>query len=120
MTRIDVWLWAVRIYKTRSMATQAVKGGHVRYNDNPTKPAQQLKVGDVVMVRQTGWDRRFEVVQLLDKRVGHKLAIEAYRDLSPERPAWLDVPFARRDRGTGRPTKKQRREIDKLRGMEPQ
>lgn len=116
VTRIDVWLWAVRIYKTRSMATQAVKGGHVRHNDEPTKPSQQVKVGDLVTIRQPGWDRRFEVLQLLDKRVGAKIAVDAYRDLSPARPAWLSVPVARRDPGTGRPTKKQRRELDQLRG----
>ncbi|MFZ2624111.1 MAG: S4 domain-containing protein [Propionibacterium sp.] len=116
MTRIDVWLWAVRIFRTRSMATQAVKGGHVRHNDEPTKPSQKVKPGDIVTVRQPGWDRRFEVVSLLDKRVGAKIAVEAYRDLSPERPAWLSVPVARREPGSGRPTKKQRREIDQLRG----
>ncbi|SER94832.1 ribosome-associated heat shock protein Hsp15 [Propionibacterium cyclohexanicum] len=116
MTRIDVWLWSVRIFKTRSMATQAVKGGHVRHNDEPAKPSQQVKVGDVVTLRQPGWDRSFEVLQLLDKRVGAKVAVTAYRDLSPQRPAWLSMPVARRAPGTGRPTKKQRRETDRLRG----
>lgn len=98
------------------MATQAVKGGHVRHNDDPTKPSQQVKVGDTVTVRQPGWDRRFEVLKLLDKRVGAKIAVDAYRDMSPQRPAWLSAPVARRDPGTGRPTKKQRREIEQLRG----
>lgn len=111
-----MWLWSVRIYKTRSMATQAVRGGHVRLNDAPIKPAQRVGPGDIVTVRTPGWDRTFEVVQLLDKRVGAKIAQTAYRDLSPERPAYLANPVARRDKGSGRPTKKERREIDRLRG----
>lgn len=116
MTRIDVWLWSVRLYKTRSLATQAVKGGHVRYNDAPVKPSQQVGPGDIIIVRVPGWDRRFEVLSLLNKRVGAKVAVTAYRDLSGARPAWLSAPVARRDPGTGRPTKKDRREIEKLRG----
>lgn len=111
-----MWLWSVRIYKTRSLATQAVKGGHVRVNDEPVKPAQKVVPGDLVTVRLPGWERKFEVVQLLDKRVGAKIAVTAYRDLSPERPSWLSAPVARRDRGTGRPTKKERRQIEQLRG----
>ncbi len=111
-----MWLWSVRIYRTRTMATQAVRGGHVRCNDAPVKPAQQIGPGDIVTVRTPGWDRRFEVVRLLDKRVGAKIAQAAYRDLSPERPAHLANPVARRERGSGRPTKKDRREIERLRG----
>ena len=116
MTRIDVWLWSVRLFKTRSMATQAVKGGHIRYNGAPVKPSQQVSPGDIITVRRPGWDRRFEVLTLLNKRVGAKVAVTAYRDLSPAKPAWLSAPLARRDPGTGRPTKKERREIEKLRG----
>ncbi|CAM2923056.1 RNA-binding S4 domain-containing protein [Propionibacterium acidifaciens] len=111
-----MWLWSVRIYKTRSMATQAVRGGHVRCNGAPVKPAQRVVPGDLITVRTPGWERRFEVVQLLDRRVGAPLARAAYRDLSPERPAHLSAPVARRERGSGRPTKKERREIERLRG----
>ncbi len=116
MTRVDAWLWSVRLFKTRSQATEACKGGHIRVNGAPTKPAQSLHPGDRVVIRTPGWDREFEVVQLLDKRVGAPLAVKAYVDHSPERPAYLSAPVARRDRGAGRPTKKERRQIDELRG----
>ena len=116
MARVDSWLWAVRIYKTRSLATDACKGGHVRVNDKPAKPAQEVRPGDRVTVRTPGWDRVFEVVDPIVKRVGAPVAAKAYVDRSPERPAYLSAPMARRDRGAGRPTKKDRREIDALRG----
>ncbi len=116
MTRVDSWLWAVRIYKTRTLATDACKGGHVRVNDKPAKPAQVVRPGDRVVVRTPGWDRVFEVVDPITKRVGAPVAAKAYVDHSPERPAYLSAPMARRDRGTGRPTKKDRRQIDQLRG----
>lgn len=116
MTRIDVWLWSVRAYKSRSLATSAVKGGHVRLNDEPVKPSHEVRAGDVVTIRTPGWDRVLRVVDPISKRVGAKLAVEAYEDLSAPRPAYLSAPVARRDRGAGRPTKKDRREIDRLRG----
>lgn len=114
--RVDAWLWAVRVYKTRSMATDAVKGGHVRVNGNPVKPAQKVGPGDRVTVRQPGWEREFEVVETISKRVGAPVARTCYVDHSPERPAHLSNPVARRDRGAGRPTKKERRALDELRG----
>lgn len=119
MARLDVWLWSVRLFKTRSLATAACRGGHVRVNGQPIKPAHDLKVGDVVTLRQPGWERRFEVSHLISKRVGAPVAVSCYIDLSPARPAHLDAPAARRDRGSGRPTKKERRAIDALRGREP-
>ncbi len=118
MARLDVWLWAVRIYKTRSMATNAVRGGHVRLNGDPVKPARVVKPGDRVTVKEPGWTREFEVKQLFTKRVGHSVAIEAYVDHSPERPMHLSVPMGRRDRGAGRPTKRDRRRIDHLIGRD--
>lgn len=119
MTRLDVWLWSVRLFKTRSLATNAVKGGHVRLNGDPVKPARPVKPGDRVSVKEPGWVREFEVTELLNKRVGPKIAVEAYVDHSPERPAHLSNPVARRDRGAGRPTKRDRRAIDKLMGHAP-
>jgi len=116
MTRIDVWLWSVRLFKTRSLATKAVTGGHIRLNGDPVKPAHTIRPGDRVTVKEPGWTREFEVVELLSKRVGAPIARKAYVDHSPERPAFLNVPVAKRDRGAGRPTKKDRRAIDKLRG----
>lgn len=116
--RLDSWLWAVRLFKTRSMATTACKGGHVRVNGKPVKPAQSLKVGDRVTIRQPGWERQFEVVEIIAKRVGAPEAAKCYIDHSPPRPAHLSTPVARRDRGAGRPTKKDRRAIDALRSRD--
>ena len=116
MARLDVWLWSVRLFKTRSIATKACKGGHVRCNGDPVKPGQTVRVGDRIEIREPGWTREFEVVELLTKRVGAPLAQAAYVDHSPPRPAHLSAPVARRDRGAGRPTKKDRRALDRLHG----
>lgn len=116
MTRIDVWLWSVRIFKTRSLATNAVKGGHVRLNDDPVKPAQRVTPGDRISVKEPGWVREFEVTQLINKRVGAAIAQGCYLDHSPPRPAYLSMASGRREAGAGRPTKKDRRAIDRLQG----
>lgn len=120
MSRVDVWLWSVRIFKTRSAATAAVKGGHVRLNDDPTKPGTKLKINDVVTVRCPGYSRIFKVRELLSKRVGAPAAAEAYEDLSPPKPAHLFTPVARRERGAGRPTKRDRRQLEKLGAIIPE
>lgn len=115
--RLDLWLWSVRIFKTRSLAADECKGGHVRVNDAPAKPSQKLKKGDVVRVRYPGWERIFKVEKLLVKRVGAPIAVTCYEDLSGPRPAYLSMPpVAKRERGSGRPTKKERRALDELRG----
>jgi len=115
--RLDVWLWAVRVYKTRSLATTAVRGGHVRVNGDPVKPSYALKVGDEVRVRIAGFDRVLGVRELLLKRVGAPLAAKAYEDRTPPPPPREFVaPIVTRDRGAGRPTKRERRAIDQLRG----
>ncbi|WP_353115893.1 RNA-binding S4 domain-containing protein [Microbacterium sp.] len=116
--RVDSWLWAVRIYKTRSAATTACRAGHVRVNGEKTKAAQALKVGDELRVRIAGFDRILVVRQLLTKRVGAPLAVAAYEDRTPPREPVALV--AVRDRGAGRPTKRERRDIDRLRGREQQ
>ncbi len=118
MARLDVWLWSVRLFKTRSQATAACRSGHVRVNGNPTKAAYDLKIADLVTIREPGWQRNFKVRKLISKRVGAALAVECYQDLSDPRPAYLSSATARRDRGTGRPTKKDRRAIDALRGRD--
>ncbi len=84
--RLDLWLWSVRIFKTRSLAADECKGGHVRVNDAPAKPSQKLKKGDVVRVRYPGWERVFKVEKLLVKRVGAPIAVTCYEDLSGPRP----------------------------------
>ena len=92
------------------------RAGRPRPLQRRTGQARRVVPGDLITVRTPGWEHRFEVVQLLDRRVGAPLARAAYRDLSPERPAHLSAPVARRERGSGRPTKKERREIERLRG----
>lgn len=115
--RVDVWLWAVRQCKSRSAATTACRAGHVRVNGDPAKPAQQVTIGDEVRYRVDGFDRLLIVRRILVKRVGAPVARTAYTDLSAPRPSPLDAPAAIiRDRGAGRPTKKERRQLDALRG----
>ncbi|WP_029151128.1 RNA-binding S4 domain-containing protein [Microbacterium indicum] len=117
--RLDVWLWAVRVYKTRSNATAAIRGGHVRVGGDPVKASYSLKVGEEVRVRISGFDRVLGVRKLLLKRVGAPLAAEAYEDRTPPPPPREFVaPIVTRDRGAGRPTKRERREIDRLRGRD--
>jgi ribosome-associated heat shock protein Hsp15 len=117
VTRVDAWLWAVRATKSRTAATDACRGGHVRVNGSPAKAATVIRAGDVVEARIGGRPRVFEVVRLIDKRVGAAIAVECYVDRSPPPPSHGDDPvvFAR-DRGTGRPTKRDRRRMDRFRG----
>jgi ribosome-associated heat shock protein Hsp15 len=115
-TRVDKWLWAVRLYKTRSAASDACQGGHVTVNGSPAKPATRVRVGDRVETRLDHRDRVLEVVRLIDKRVGAPLAAECLIDHSAPMP---DDPTPRpmaRDRGAGRPTKRERRQIERHRG----
>ena len=113
-TRVDVWLWAVRIYKTRTAATAGCRGGHVRVNRTPAKAATPVKVGDRVeaFVERT---RILEVVSVIDKRVGAAVAATCLVDHSPPVPVVKRMPrvFVR-ERGTGRPTKRERRALDRL------
>ncbi|QKJ19751.1 RNA-binding S4 domain-containing protein [Microbacterium hominis] len=114
--RVDAWLWAVRVYKTRSAATTACRAGHVRVNGERAKAAQPVRIGDELRVRISGFDRILVVKQLLTKRVGAPVAAEAVDERTPPRePVAL---LAQRDRGAGRPTKRERREIDRLRGRD--
>lgn len=114
--RVDSWLWCVRLTKTRSLATTAAKGGHVRVNGERVKPAQAVKVGDEVRLFHAGRERVVIVRRLLDKRVGAPLAVEAYVDNSPPPPPRSDaLAMGVRDRGAGRPTKRDRRELERLR-----
>lgn len=117
--RVDTWLWSVRQVKSRSRATAACRAGHVKVNGVTVKPSQKLNVGDMVAYRFEGFDRIFEVVQLLSKRVGAPIAQQAYVDHSLPRPKFHDVlALPVRERGSGRPTKRERRELDTLRGRD--
>jgi ribosome-associated heat shock protein Hsp15 len=115
-TRIDQWLWAVRLFKTRSLAAAACRGGHVKVNGSPAKPARPVRVGDRVEVRVADRDRVLEVVRLIDRRVAAPIAGECLVDHSPPAPPREYVaPLFRRDPGTGRPTKKDRRTMERFR-----
>ncbi|MCR2792368.1 S4 domain-containing protein [Microbacterium sp. zg.Y625] len=115
--RVDAWLWAVRVYKTRSAATAACRAGHVRVNGERAKAAQPVRAGDELRVRIAGFDRILVVRQTITKRVGAALAAAAVDDRTPPPPPREMTAFVPvRDRGAGRPTKRERRETDRLRG----
>lgn len=115
-TRADIWVWSVRFYKTRSLATAACKAGHVRVNGERAKPAQIVRVGDEIRIT-TDREHIVEVRGILTKRVGAPIAQSAYLDRTPARPPRVEQPSAVvRERGAGRPTKRDRREIERLRG----
>lgn len=115
--RIDKWLWAVRVFKTRSQATHACDQGKVLIQEQPVKPSRLVRPGDIVAVKYTGLVRRLEVIQAIEKRVGAKLVPEVCKDITP--PDEIEAFRTRaaritiyRDPGTGRPTKKERRALD--------
>jgi ribosome-associated heat shock protein Hsp15 len=115
-TRVDRWLWAIRLYKTRSLATDACRGGHVRVNGAPAKPATNVKVGDRVEAQAYGRQRIFEVVEVIDKRVSAPIAATCIIDHSPPPPPREFVaPIFVRDPAAGRPTKRDRRKLDRFR-----
>lgn len=116
-TRVDQWLWAVRLYKTRSQATDACRGGHVRVNGKAAKAASPVHVGDRVEAYAGDRERVLEVVRLMDKRVAAPIAATCIVDHSPAPPPREQyvAPLFTRPRGSGRPTKKDRRSLDKLR-----
>jgi ribosome-associated heat shock protein Hsp15 len=114
--RIDKWLWAVRAFKTRSQATEACRAGKVKVDDQPVKPSKEVKPDMVISVQTGPIKRQLKVVELLHNRVGAKLVPQYMTDQTPEEEyAKLELmraSYANRPRGAGRPTKKERREID--------
>ena len=116
--RVDAWTWAVRLFPTRSQAAAAVRAGHVRVNGERAKPATLVVPGDEVHVRGGDARERLVVVQrLIVKRVGADVAVACYLDHSPLPVPREQIPaLGIRDRGAGRPTKRDRRIIDRLRG----
>lgn len=123
--RIDKYLWSIRAFKTRSMATDACKVGRVKIDKQNIKPSHVVKVGETYTV-QKGIERRIiRVTGLLERRVDAKTAVTFYEDLTPveetvKYKSMFHSPFLERDRGTGRPTKKDRREIDDLQQGSPE
>lgn len=117
--RIDKWLWAARIFKTRSLAADACKKGHVTVGGIQLKPSRTIKAGDTVSVRKPPITYSFRVLQAIEKRVGAKLIPEILENVTaPEQLELLEMNrisgFVGRARGTGRPTKKDRRAIDEF------
>jgi len=114
--RVDRWLWSVRLTKTRTDATDACRAGHVRVNGRPAKPAQSVSEGDRVEARLHGRDRVVEVVRAIENRVGAPIAAECFVDHSPPPPTSDSIgALGRRDRGAGRPTKRDRRQVERWR-----
>ena len=117
--RIDKWLWAVRLYKTRTIATAACTAGKVRINDQAIKPARSVHIGETITAMTGSITRTVRVIALLESRVGAKLVGNYLEDLTPasEYEKQRDpnfLPFVFRKKGDGRPTKKDRRSMDEL------
>ena len=119
IVRMDKWLWAARLFKTRSLAADAIKGGKVKIDGNPVKPSREVKEGDVIQVQIDQLHKMVEVKTVIKNRVSAKQVPEVYNDLTPkeeyERIEFMHAYKAEwRDRGAGRPTKKERRMIERL------
>ncbi|MBP5373952.1 MAG: RNA-binding S4 domain-containing protein [Bacteroidales bacterium] len=119
MARLDKYLWAIRAFKTRTEAAEACKGGRVHIGGVSAKPAREVAPGDILLVRKGPVQYTYEVIQPLEQRVGAALVPQYARNLTPDSElqklhAPVEVFFVNRDRGSGRPTKKERREIDRL------
>ncbi len=121
--RIDKWLWSVRIFKSRTMAADACKSGQIRIGEKVMKPSDGVSVGQIVHVKKGGYKLDFLVKKLIEKRVGAPIAVTCYDNLTPEEEMnkYKDWFIGKsgvevRERGTGRPTKRERREIDEYKG----
>ncbi|MCS6929330.1 MAG: RNA-binding S4 domain-containing protein [Saprospiraceae bacterium] len=120
--RVDKWLWSVRIFKSRTLATEACKAGRVRIDGEPLKPSHLIAEGDVLTVRKDGFNFRYRVLRLIEKRVGAPIAVTCYEDLTPAEErnkyqAWFINTVGgveKREKGAGRPTKKERRELEEF------
>jgi len=119
--RVDKWLWSVRIFKSRTMATDACKSNKVKIDDKSLKASYMLSRGETLQVRKEGFDMTFKVVDLLAKRVSAKLAEPCYENLTSEEEmnkykSWYVGKAAteKREKGAGRPTKRERRTIERF------
>ena len=119
IVRMDKWRWAARLFKTRSLAADAIKGGKVKIDGNPVKPSREVKEGDIIQVQIEQLHKVVQVKTVIKNRVSAKQVPEVYNDLTPkeeyERIEFMHAYKAEwRDRGAGRPTKKERRMIERL------
>ena len=119
--RVDKWLWAARIFKTRSIAADAIKNGRVTIQGMNVKPSRMVKVGEVISVRKPPITYSFKILKTIEQRVGAKLLPEIYENVTPaDQYELLEMNrisgFVNRQRGTGRPTKKDRRALDEFVG----
>ena len=114
-TRIDKWLWAIRLFKTRTEATDACRAGHVKVNQVTAKAATPVKPGDTIEARSNSRDRVVEVTAIIEKRAGAATAAACYIDHSPPVTQEKDLYNFARERGAGRPTKRERRQLDRVR-----
>jgi len=117
--RIDKWMWATRIFKTRTIALEACKKNRILVNDMPAKPSRMVRAGDIVQVRKPPVTYSFKVLDITSNRVGAKLVPQYLENITPpEQYEILELQkisgFVDRARGTGRPTKKERRELDEF------
>lgn len=117
--RIDKWMWAVRIFKTRTIAAEACKKGRVTINGSQVKAARMIKPGDVIQVKKPPITYSFKVIQTIEKRVGAKLVADVMENVTtPDQYELLELSkingFVDRARGTGRPTKKDRRNLEEF------
>jgi ribosome-associated heat shock protein Hsp15 len=118
-TRIDKWLWAVRIFKTRAIATEACAGGKVKINDTAVKASRKIQAGDVIQVRKGVVKHIYCVLKIAEKRMGAKLVPDFLEDITPKKEleklkSAQKQPIQTREKGQGRPTKRERRMMDKL------
>ena len=121
--RIDKWLWGVRIFKTRKIALELCKQHKILVDDHPVKPSREVRPGQVVTVRKDGVEWLYEVIQCLDKRVSAPLSLAYKKDITPketlERLKVIKMNLMpQRPKGTGRPTKKERRDLEKIKDIE--
>jgi len=116
--RIDKYLWAVRLYKTRTLATEACKKGRITVDDMPAKPSRNIVAGDVIEVKKMPVVYSYRVLDPIEKRVGARIVEKYVEDITPQEELQKleleDDFFIKRDRGTGRPTKKERRLLDDI------
>ncbi len=115
--RVDKWLWAVRVYKTRSQSTEACKKGHISIAELPVKPSRMVSAGEIIKVRKAPIIRSLKILALAEKRMSAKLIADFVEDVTPIDELELlemqkNMRWISRERGTGRPTKKDRRELD--------